>query len=84
MTPAILLGLVLQYGPSIIPLVASLVQMIKSGKGDQPLTEADWALLIRYGNQKADDYITADGGTPPPAPPTPTQDPTAVMLLNNK
>lgn len=66
MTTAALLALVVQYGPSIVPLVAKLVADIKAGKGQQEVTQADWDELTRLSLETGDQIYAALGITPPP------------------
>lgn len=67
MTTAALLAAVLQYGPTIIPLVAKLVANIEAGKGNQTVTAADLAELATLANQTGEDIYKRLGITPPPA-----------------
>lgn len=59
MTPAAILALVLQYGPSVVPLIAQLTAWVKDGKKE--VTAEDLALLTRYASATADDYLKAAG-----------------------
>ena len=67
MTTAALLGAVLTYGPSIIPLVQKLVADIEAGRGNALVTAADLAELARLANQTGEDIYARLGITPPPA-----------------
>lgn len=62
MTPALILTAVLQYGPSILPIVAQLAQMIRENKTE--VTAEDIAQLIALGKKSASDYLAAAGGAP--------------------
>lgn len=67
MTTTALLALVIQFGPSIIPLVAKLVSDISAGKANATVTPEDMAELMRLqGLTSADIYKTL-GIAPPPA-----------------
>lgn len=66
MTFAALLPLVLTYGPSIIPLVQKLAANISAGRGNQTVTDADWAELTRLALLTSDDIYKRLGITPPP------------------
>lgn len=67
MTFSALLPLLLQYGPSIIPLVSKLVANIEAGKGNTTVSDADWAELNRLASQTSSDIYARLGITPPPA-----------------
>lgn len=67
MTTAALLAAVLQYGPTIVPLVAKLVANIEAGKGNQTVTAADLAELATLASQTGEDIYKRLGITPPPA-----------------
>lgn len=62
MTPAVILAAVLQYGPSILPLVQQLTAMIRDRKPE--VTPEDIAQLIELGRKSSADYLTAAGGAP--------------------
>lgn len=64
MTPGAILALVLQYGPSIIPLIAQLTAWIRDNKKE--VTAEDFALLARYASTTADDYLREAGIVRPP------------------
>lgn len=64
---ATLLPLVLQYGPSIIPIIQNLVAAIKSGKGDTEVSDADWAELTRLSQLSAESIYARLGIELPPA-----------------
>ncbi len=71
MNPITILSLaeaVLKYGPSVVGLLAKLHQDIASGRGDQPVTDADWAELNRLADQTAEDIYKRLGITPPTKP----------------
>lgn len=63
MTPAAILIAVLQYGPSILPLVGQIQQWIKDGKKE--VTPDDIAQLIAFGKKTSADYL-ADAGVEVP------------------
>lgn len=65
MTTAALLTALLQYGPTIIPLVAKLVADIEAGKASTVVTSADLAELSRLGQLTAADIYKSVGVTPP-------------------
>lgn len=67
-TAILLLEAVLKYGPGVVSLVHKLSQDIAAGRGDQPVTDADWAELIRLSTQTADDIYARLGITPPTNP----------------
>lgn len=69
MTFAALLPLVLTYGPQIIPLVQKLVANIQAGRGNQTVTDADWAELTRLATLSSSDIYARLGITPPPPAP---------------
>lgn len=62
MTPALILGAVLQYGPSCLPVIQSLVAMIKDKKTE--VTPEDIQTLIDLGKKSSADYLAAAGGSP--------------------
>ena len=62
MTPALILSAVLQYGPSVLPIVQSLVGMIRDKKTE--VTPEDIAQLIELGKKGAADYLKDAGGAP--------------------
>jgi hypothetical protein len=66
MTIALLLQALLQYGPSIIPLVQKLVADIEAGKGNQTVTSADLAELAKLAAQTSGDIYLRLGIEPPP------------------
>lgn len=66
-TPVILLQLVLQYGPTIIPLIQKLVADIQAGKGNTAVSAEDLAELARLSALKGEDIYAKLGITPPPA-----------------
>lgn len=63
MTPAVVLAAVLQYGPTVLPLIQQLAEMAKSGKTE--VTPEDIAQLIAYGKKTSADYLREAGVTPP-------------------
>lgn len=66
MTFETLLPLVLQYGPSIIPIVQKLVAAVQAGRSNETVSDADWAELTRLASQKAEDIYLRFGIVPPP------------------
>lgn len=62
MTPAALLLAVLQYGPGILPLIQSLVTMVKANKTE--VTPEDLAQLVALGKKTSADYLKDAGGAP--------------------
>jgi len=71
-TPAILLQLVLQYGPSVVGIVAKLVADIQAGRGQTAVTQADWDELTRLSSLTAESIYARLGITPPPSSSAPT------------
>lgn len=69
MTFSALLPLLLQYGPSIIPLVSKLVANIQAGRGSVTVSDADWAELNRLASQTSGDIYARLGIAPPPPAP---------------
>ncbi len=69
MTPAAILTAVLQFGPSIIPIIAKLVSDIQAGRGQTQATQADWDELTRLSNLTAESIYAQLGITPPPPAP---------------
>ena len=72
MTPAAILTAVLQFGPSIIPIIAKLVADIQAGKGQTQATQADWDELTRLSSLTAESIYARLGITPPPSSSAPT------------
>lgn len=68
-TATSLLGLVVQFGPAIIPLVGKLVGDIEAGKGNTAVTAADLAELTRLAGLTGASIYAGLGITPPPAAP---------------
>jgi len=66
MTPAAILAALLQFGPTIIPLISKLVADIKAGKGQTEATPEDWAELNRLASLSAESIYSQLGITPPP------------------
>ena len=66
MSPALLLTAVLQYGPSILPLIAEIHDWIAANKTE--VTSEDIKQLIAYGQKTSADYLKAAGVTIPPQP----------------
>ncbi len=58
MSAAAILAAVLQYGPSVLPVVQQLVAWVKENKTE--VTEEDIKTLIAFGKAKASDF-----GLPP-------------------
>lgn len=72
MTFAVVLDLLLKYGPSAVQLGSKLVTAIQAGKGQQEVSAADWAELDRLANQSsADIYARLGISPPPPSAPAP-------------
>lgn len=67
MTTAALLALIMQYGPSVVPLIAKLVADVKAGKGASEVTDADWAELLRLQGLSAASIYQREGIALPPA-----------------
>lgn len=63
-----LLNLILQYGPSVIPLAQKLAATIAAGRGNDTVTDADWAELNRLANQTSADIYHRAGVVPPATP----------------
>ena len=61
-----LLGAILQYGPTVLPLIQKLVKDIEAGKGGNAVTSADIGELIALSNQTSVDIYKRLGITPPP------------------
>jgi len=59
MTAALVLDCVLRYGPSVLPLIQQLAELVKSGKTD--VTAEDIAELIAYGKKTSADYLREAG-----------------------
>lgn len=62
MTPALILDAVLQYGPSILPVIQNLVTMIRDKKTE--VTPEDIQTLIDLGKKSSTDYLAEAGGAP--------------------
>lgn len=60
------LQLVTLYGPTIIPLAQKLAKAISDGKGNQSVTDADWAELVQLSTQTAADIYARLGIALPP------------------
>jgi hypothetical protein len=69
MTSSAILALVVQFGPTIIPLIAKLVANIQAGKGETKVSDADWAELNRLASQTSADIYARMGIAPPPPSP---------------
>lgn len=67
MTTTALLALIMQYGPSVVPLIAKLVADVKAGKGQTELTDADWAELLRLQSLTGASIYQREGVALPPA-----------------
>lgn len=67
-TPLLILEGVLKYGPSFVSLIVKLRDDIAAGKGDNPVTDADWTELLRLSAQTADDIYQRLGIAPPKPP----------------
>lgn len=66
MPPAAILAAVLQYGPTILPVIQELMAMVRDNRA--AVTPEDIALLIKLGNKSSTDYLAAAGGAPRPTP----------------
>lgn len=67
MTALKILDAVLTYGPTIIPLAQKLVADINAGRGDKPLTDADFVELTRLATQTSADIYARLNVVPPPS-----------------
>lgn len=67
LTISSLLQLILQYGPTIVPLLQKLYADIASGKGNQEVTQADLDALAKLSTQTSADIYLRLGITPPSA-----------------
>lgn len=65
-----LLNLVTTYGPSVVTLIQKLRASVAAGKGNEVVTDADWAELSRLASQTGEDIYERLGIDPPPAAPT--------------
>lgn len=70
MTPAAILTALLQFGPTIIPLLAKLAADIKAGRGQQEVTQADWDELARLSALTSASIDARYGLVLPPPPST--------------
>jgi hypothetical protein len=61
-----ILALVVQFGPTIVPLVSKLTADIKNRGEGAEVTEADWTELNRLANQSSSDIYARLGIEPPP------------------
>jgi hypothetical protein len=71
MNPITILALadaILKHGPTVVGLLHKLHADIASGRGNQPVTDSDWAELDRLANLTAEDIYAKLGITPPRAP----------------
>ena len=59
---ATILACVVQYGPSVLPVIQELVALIEGGKTS--VTSADIATLVALGKKSSSDYLAAAGGAP--------------------
>ncbi len=66
MTPIAILVAVLNSAGTLLPLVQKLMADIAAGKGNTPLTDADWQALITLSTQTSADIYKREGVTPPP------------------
>jgi hypothetical protein len=62
MTPAAIAIAVLQYGPSILPVVHQIAVWRKEGKAE--VTPEDIQLLISFANKRSGDYLKDVGLSP--------------------
>jgi len=67
MTYAVLLDLLIKYGPTAVALGEKLAKAIIDGKANTQVSADDWAELNRLANQSAADIYARAGITPPPA-----------------
>ncbi len=67
MTPAALIALIIQYGPSVVPLLSRLAADVKAGRGQQELTAADWDELTRLAGLTGAAIYAREGVALPPA-----------------
>lgn len=63
MKTADLLIALLQFGPTILPLIAQVTQWTQQGKKE--VTPEDIALLIAYGKKTSADYLAEAGVNAP-------------------
>ncbi len=68
-TVAMILTAVLQYGPTVVPLIAKLVGDVQAGRGNKEVTPEDIAELVRLSSQSSSDIYAKLGIAPPPAKP---------------
>lgn len=66
MKPLDILNAVLQFGPTVLPLIGQLTTWIKENK--QTVSAEDIAQLIAYGKKTSNDYLK-EAGITPTAPP---------------
>lgn len=66
MNPAAIGLALLQYGPTILPMLQEVAKWIEDKK--DTVSSDDIAKLIAYGKPTAADYLTAAGGAPAAAP----------------
>lgn len=66
MTPVALLVQLLAAAPNILGLVQKLIADVAAGKGQQPITDADWAVLVALGFQTSEDIFKREGVPLPP------------------
>lgn len=71
MTPLAILVALLNSAGTLVPMIQKLIGDIQAGKGNTPLTDADWQALIALATETSDDIYRREGVTPPPpaAPP---------------
>ena len=62
MPPLAILAAVVQYGPSILPMIQSLITMIENKQ--TTVTAADIQQLIDLGKKTSADYLNEAGGLP--------------------
>lgn len=62
MPPVAILAAVLQYGPSVLPMIQSLIAMVENKT--TTVTAADIQALIDLGKKSSADYLAAVGGAP--------------------
>lgn len=68
MTPIAILIALLNSSGTLVPMIQKLFADVQAGKGNVPLTDADWAALLALATETSDDIYKREGVTPPPAP----------------
>ena len=62
MPPLALAVALVQYGPTILPMIQELLAMARDKR--DTVTPEDIALIIKLGNKSSADYLAAAGGAP--------------------